>query len=426
MKEMIKRLCFAAACGAGVWGAGAQNVLDNASFETTCPAADRWSSFGNVSSINFYTNSGARAIKMFGPFCCPLGYSGLHQDTPAAAGQTWEASAFVTNPSWDQLSWNADTGSGSRAFIEIVFLDVNGSVLFFPQQNISAKLDHHTDFLPIQQVVGPVVAPEGTASVRMQAIVEQGNYVGGAAWYDDLTLNQVGQPNALGNSSVEDQGPGCLGSPFRSWVNFGNGQGNYGESPRSGNYAAKLFGGYNAPTAASGWFQEVGATPHSHWKASGWGITRGNDLIQAGNDVFISFEFFDSDGNNISEYETHLSPYRSSAVPTGAANDLVYHFYETAEAEAPDFTAKVRVLIFQRQVNYAGGATWWDDIELVQTDLRTCFADFNQDGGITGDDVAAFFEAFEAGDTAADTNIDGGIDGSDVETFFLQFEAGGC
>jgi glycosidase len=55
-----------------------------------------------------------------------------------------------------------------------------------------------------------------------------------------------------------------------------------------------------------------------------------------------------------------------------------------------------------------------------------CPADFNQDGGIDGSDIAAFFEAWEAGDTLADVNEDGGVDGSDIASFFLVWEAGGC
>lgn len=55
-----------------------------------------------------------------------------------------------------------------------------------------------------------------------------------------------------------------------------------------------------------------------------------------------------------------------------------------------------------------------------------CAADFDQDGGITGTDVEAFFIAFEAGADCADVDLDGGVTGSDVEAFFLVFEAGGC
>ncbi len=55
-----------------------------------------------------------------------------------------------------------------------------------------------------------------------------------------------------------------------------------------------------------------------------------------------------------------------------------------------------------------------------------CFADYNQDGGIDGSDVSAFFGDWEAGNPAADVNLDGGVDGSDVQEFYSQWEAGGC
>ncbi|MBS0195299.1 MAG: hypothetical protein JSR77_00920 [Planctomycetes bacterium] len=56
----------------------------------------------------------------------------------------------------------------------------------------------------------------------------------------------------------------------------------------------------------------------------------------------------------------------------------------------------------------------------------SCYGDFNQDGGIDGSDVDAFFAAWEAGDASADVNLDGGVDGGDVATFFAAWEAGGC
>ena len=56
----------------------------------------------------------------------------------------------------------------------------------------------------------------------------------------------------------------------------------------------------------------------------------------------------------------------------------------------------------------------------------TCAADFNQDGGVDGADIEAFFLAWEAGLFSADVNTDGGVDGGDVEAFFLVWSAGGC
>lgn len=55
-----------------------------------------------------------------------------------------------------------------------------------------------------------------------------------------------------------------------------------------------------------------------------------------------------------------------------------------------------------------------------------CIADFNQDGGVDGADVEAFFLSWEAGDPASDVNRDGGIDGGDVEFFFGRWETGSC
>jgi hypothetical protein len=55
-----------------------------------------------------------------------------------------------------------------------------------------------------------------------------------------------------------------------------------------------------------------------------------------------------------------------------------------------------------------------------------CPADFNNDGGVDGSDVEAFFGSWETGADAADVNGDGGVDGADLETFFGYWQAGGC
>lgn len=55
-----------------------------------------------------------------------------------------------------------------------------------------------------------------------------------------------------------------------------------------------------------------------------------------------------------------------------------------------------------------------------------CPADFDQDGGVTGADLAAFFIDFEAGNACADVDQDGGITGADIGAFVAAYEAGGC
>jgi len=56
----------------------------------------------------------------------------------------------------------------------------------------------------------------------------------------------------------------------------------------------------------------------------------------------------------------------------------------------------------------------------------SCAADFDGNGGVTGDDVAEFFTDFQQGLSCADVNVDGGVTGDDVAFFFTVFEAGGC
>lgn len=55
-----------------------------------------------------------------------------------------------------------------------------------------------------------------------------------------------------------------------------------------------------------------------------------------------------------------------------------------------------------------------------------CSADYDQDGGITGSDIGAFFADFEQGAPCADVDQDGGVTGGDLAAFFAVFEAGGC
>lgn len=55
-----------------------------------------------------------------------------------------------------------------------------------------------------------------------------------------------------------------------------------------------------------------------------------------------------------------------------------------------------------------------------------CPADFNEDGGVDGSDVEAFFSIWSEGGSCGDTNNDGGTDGADVEWFFVVWSAGSC
>jgi hypothetical protein len=55
-----------------------------------------------------------------------------------------------------------------------------------------------------------------------------------------------------------------------------------------------------------------------------------------------------------------------------------------------------------------------------------CAADYDNNGGVDGGDLSAFFSDFEAGADCADVDLNGGVDGGDLSSFFSLFEAGGC
>lgn len=55
-----------------------------------------------------------------------------------------------------------------------------------------------------------------------------------------------------------------------------------------------------------------------------------------------------------------------------------------------------------------------------------CAADFDQNGGVDGGDLAAFFADYEMGLDCADVDGNGGVDGGDLAFFFDVYEAGGC
>ncbi len=442
---MRSLMTAAAAVLAGATIAAAQpNIIFNPGFEEICGPAVGWTTFGNVENINFFVSSGNRSIKMFGPFNGPVGYSGIFQDVPAQAGQRWRAAANVFNPCWDAFRPN-----GTKGFVSVDFYDAQGNLLNPAQANISLKqenptppggasscspgcldLDNGTECpggQPDPQLVrletAFAEAPAGTVTARISLLVEQLDFVGGAGWYDDAELVLESDPstNVLANPSFEQRFPRCDNSAFQGWTNFGNGQANFGEIPRNGNYAAKLFGGFNGNPAFSGWFQNNPALEGSRWQGKGWARTQVTDLISADNRVFLGIEFFDEFGANL------LGSVGTVDFPTGGVNspgNLSYQEFTTQVVEAPPGTASVRLLILQIQSNFAGGATWWDDMSLVQ--IGGCRADINGDGNLDPDDLSDFIAAYFSTPPGAGTdyNGDGNVDPDDLSDYISEFFAG--
>ena len=93
---------------------------------------------------------------------------------------------------------------------------------------------------------------------------------------------------------------------------------------------------------------------------------------------------------------------------------------------APAGAVKARLLFEFKQPAMAAGSVFFDDVSFGKVVCPVCPADYNQDGGVDGSDVGAFYADWESGDASADVNQDGGVDGADVQVFFTAWERGSC
>ncbi|MEL7473817.1 MAG: PEP-CTERM sorting domain-containing protein [Planctomycetota bacterium] len=205
----VKTASAALAVLAGVAGfASAQNLLGNGSFETPdasggdVPGAPApWLGF-NDPNTQFTTQAeafdGVQSLKTFGPFDFIGGGTGMVQQVPAIAGETYTGEIQALQQSGDALQ------GGNFGVFKLEFLDASGQFVAGLGQpagtplagfnvfesnafDASSPLDAWT-----QLGVGGV-APAGTATV--QAVIVQvqlgdgaGGFTGGAIFWDAATV----------------------------------------------------------------------------------------------------------------------------------------------------------------------------------------------------------------------------------------------
>ncbi|MFZ4574371.1 MAG: DUF7453 family protein [Phycisphaerales bacterium] len=103
----------------------------------------------------------------------------------------------------------------------------------------------------------------------------------------------------------------------------------------------------------------------------------------------------------------------------------------------PDGPAKtIRRVIFQEESASLGrraytlggqiifGLEFTDNTEAIVVGSIDCLSDFNADGGVDGDDIIAFFTAWDAGLPSADVDGSGSVDADDTVVFFAAWDAG--
>ncbi len=334
MKAALACLALATMCQA-------QNVLQNASFETEGAAAFGWSTFGNAFREPALAVTGDYSAKLFGQFNGGINYSGFTQTVSAAGGQEWTIGATGTNPPTDLMQ------GGNRALIKIEFLDSGGGLLGSAEQDVVTAAS-----TPGARIVASVstAAPSGTTQARLIILFEQqADNLGGSAFFDDFTASILGSgPVAVANHSFESSGGGVIAG----WNSFGNSV-RTTLAPRTG--AANLT---MTTGTTSGVFQEFAAQPQSQWQGSIWAInSTANSPMILPDYVVLNLEWLDEVRNLIAN-ETVL-------VADGFTPTDVYT-QATIGGTAPTGTRFVRFVVLYFSSS-GGGSLQLDDAVFENT-----------------------------------------------------------
>jgi hypothetical protein len=175
------------------------------------------------------------------------------------------------------------------------------------------------------------------------------------------------------------------GGSFSGWSTFDNA---FVETAiaRTGTHAAKFFGNFSQPYAASGAFQDFATTPGTTWTGTGYFAHISADPLVGQNIGLINIEWHRADGSMIS--------YLTTTTVTALSPLDTWQQY-TVSGIAPPETATARIVVLILQPNYEGGSVWVDDVSFSAQ--VPCAADFNGDGVVDFFDYLDFVAAFSAG-----------------------------
>jgi hypothetical protein len=212
-----------------------------------------------------------------------------------------------------------------------------------------------------------------------------------------------------------------------------------------GNAAAELGGAFHAAADSTLGLYHVSTSGNSAGSTSGalqvdangsiiaansifWGDTPAETAVDAAGSLAASYSIFSGGypgtGNLASDplYEApgagNLAPRPASPAIDSGDNSVV-----TTLGLTRDFAGESRRLDDPSVADTGAGLSPVADRGAFER-VPPCRGDFNQDGGVDGADIEAFFLAWEPGLPEGDVNQDGGVDGSDIEAFFILWEAG--
>ncbi len=179
-------------------------------------------------------------------------------------------------------------------------------------------------------------------------------------------------------------------------------------------------------------FSTIGATTDGIAHAS----CNANGSNTISNDIWYNFPS-ECDGNltistcNDADFNTRIAVYNGQGCSDYEAR-LLTCSDDTNECASGTTSITLPVVSGQNYTIRVGGhngASGSGHLTLTCTPASSCpacAADYDNNGGVDGGDLASFFADFEQGAECADVDGNGGVDGGDLATFFGLFEAGGC
>ena len=219
--RMLHRLRALLLAGSAVFAAApaleAANVLNNPGMESGTTGWTRYKGQPDWDPYAIGTaplvRTGNSSFKVYAGWSGDPNYQGQYQDYGAGAGAVFSGSAWFFTPNNDRLVGTAGTDgapdSGNTVWVEVTFRDASSNILALYRSAFYDGTSFEADTwyeLPITNAVdvanGTVTntvttftAPAGTAFARYQIVLKQtANTGGGAAFIDDMVLDQISGP----------------------------------------------------------------------------------------------------------------------------------------------------------------------------------------------------------------------------------------
>ncbi len=226
LSRLVRALCLGVgAVWLAVSGLQAANVLTNPGMES---GTTGWTRYKGQPDWDPYAigaaplvHSGNSSFKVYAGWSGDPNYQGQYQDYGAGAGAVFSGTAWFFTPNNDFLTGTYGGGtaadSGNTVWVEVTFRDAASTVLALYRSGIfdsSYGADTWVE-LPITNQCDPATglatntvtsftAPVGTTIARYQVVLKQsGNTGGGAAFIDDMVLNQISGPTPPVLSAVQ-------------------------------------------------------------------------------------------------------------------------------------------------------------------------------------------------------------------------------